>query len=93
MNHQQLTRHNFWKTIALLSVIVSMSVCILAADQKNQDRPNIILIMADDLGYECLGANGGTSYNTPVLDKLAKTGIRFEHCYSQPRKMLDMPHV
>jgi len=84
MNHQQLTRHNFWKTIALLSVIVSMSVCILAADQKNQDRPNIILIMADDLGYECLGANGGTSYNTPVLDKLAKTGIRFEHCYSQP---------
>lgn len=40
--------------------------------------------MADDLGYECIGANGGTSYKTPVLDRLAETGVRFEHCYSQP---------
>ncbi len=47
-------------------------------------KPNIVLIMADDLGYECVGANGGTSYRTPNLDRLAKTGIRFEHCYSQP---------
>lgn len=47
-------------------------------------KPNIILIMADDLGYECLGANGSTSYKTPRLDALAKTGLRFVHCYSQP---------
>jgi len=40
--------------------------------------------MADDLGYECLGANGGTSYHTPFLDELAKTGVRFDHCHSQP---------
>jgi len=40
--------------------------------------------MADDLGYECLGCNGGTSYKTPNLDKLAADGIRFEHCYVQP---------
>ncbi len=47
-------------------------------------RPNIILIMADDLGYECIGANGSTSYQTPVLDRLAATGVRFDHCYAQP---------
>lgn len=47
-------------------------------------RPNVILIMADDLGFECLGANGGTSYKTPSLDALARTGTRFNHCYSQP---------
>jgi len=47
-------------------------------------RPNILLIMADDLGYECIGANGGTSYKTPVLDGLADAGVRFEHCYAQP---------
>ena len=47
-------------------------------------RPNIVLIMADDLGYECISANGGTSYQTPVLDRLAAEGIRFEHCYAQP---------
>lgn len=53
----------------------------LAGENK---RPNIVLIMADDLGYECLGCYGGTSYKTPVLDELAGTGMRFEHCYSQP---------
>jgi arylsulfatase A len=43
-----------------------------------------VLIMADDLGYETLGANGGTSYRTGRLDQLAATGMRFEHCYVQP---------
>lgn len=47
-------------------------------------QPNIILILVDDFGYECVGANGGTSYKTPVMDKLAATGVRFEHCYVQP---------
>ena len=45
--------------------------------------PNIVMIMADDLGYECIGANGGTSYKTPVLDQMAAEGVRFEHCYAQ----------
>jgi len=47
-------------------------------------RPNIVVIMADDLGYECIGANGGTSYRTPVLDAMAQRGVRFEHAYAQP---------
>jgi arylsulfatase A len=46
--------------------------------------PNVILILADDLGYETIGANGGTSYKTPVLDGLARTGVRFTHAYAQP---------
>jgi len=47
-------------------------------------KPNIIVILVDDMGYECIGANGGTSYQTPEIDKLAATGVRFEHCYVQP---------
>jgi arylsulfatase A len=47
-------------------------------------RANVILVMADDLGYETIGANGGTSYKTPVLDKLASQGVRFERCFVQP---------
>ncbi|MEN9635519.1 MAG: hypothetical protein RL077_3923, partial [Verrucomicrobiota bacterium] len=39
--------------------------------------PNIILILADDLGFETIRANGGTSYLTPVLDRLAANGVRF----------------
>jgi arylsulfatase A len=46
--------------------------------------PNIVVILADDFGYECVGANGSQSYKTPVLDQLAATGMRFERCYSQP---------
>jgi arylsulfatase A len=40
--------------------------------------------MADDLGYETIGANGGQSYQTPNLDRLAATGMRFERCHVQP---------
>ena len=40
--------------------------------------------MADDLGYECITVNGGSSYSTPNLDKLAETGVRFTNCYATP---------
>ncbi|MGC9354433.1 MAG: sulfatase-like hydrolase/transferase [Mariniphaga sp.] len=46
--------------------------------------PNIVLIMADDMGKECVGSYGNKEYNTPNLDRLASSGIRFDHCYSQP---------
>ena len=38
-------------------------------------KPNVILIMADDIGYEGLGINGSLSYNTPNLDALASNGV------------------
>ena len=50
----------------------------------NNKRPNIILIMSDDLGYEVINVNGGTSYETPRLNNLAETGIRFENAHAQP---------
>lgn len=46
--------------------------------------PNVVLIMADDMGYECVTANGGKSYETPRLDALAAGGLRFTNCYSTP---------
>jgi arylsulfatase A len=64
-------------TLSLLSIV-------LLTIATHARRPNVILIMADDMGYECLAANGGETYKTPRLDQLAKTGIRFEHCHSQP---------
>ena len=47
-------------------------------------KPNIILIMSDDLGYEVIGANGGTSYKTPVIDGMADTGMRFANAHVMP---------
>lgn len=46
--------------------------------------PNLILVLADDLGRECLGCYGGESYDTPHLDRLAREGTRFEACYATP---------
>ena len=48
------------------------------------DRPNVILIMADDMGYEALSANGSESCKSPNLDKLAAKGVRFTNCFSNP---------
>lgn len=67
--------------LAVSAVLIANSVF---TSRLTAEPPNIVMIMADDLGFECIGANGGTSYKTPVLDKLASQGVRFEHCYSQP---------
>ncbi|MDC0317018.1 sulfatase-like hydrolase/transferase [bacterium] len=48
------------------------------------ERPNILLIMADDVGIEGLGCYGGVSYKTPHLDRMAAAGLRFTRAYSQP---------
>ncbi len=46
------------------------------------ERPNIVLILADDLGYGDLGCYGATDAKTPVLDRLAEQGVRFTQHYS-----------
>ncbi len=52
--------------------------------QAAPDRPNVVLFLVDDLGYEALGAYGGVSYETPALDRLAASGVRFTHAYATP---------
>ncbi len=69
----------------VLSASILGAPWVASAAAEAADRPpNLVLIMADDLGYETIAANGGTSYQTPELDRLAATGVRFEHCYVQP---------
>ena len=79
-----LNRRDFLKTAAIGAAAAAMPAGLTGAEAAGKTPTNIILFMADDLGYECIGANGGQSYKTPVLDEMARTGIRFEHCYSQP---------
>ena len=68
-----------------LIAINTPSICAgKDAIRPASERPNIILIMADDLGFETIGAYGSASYNTPRIDQLASDGIRFDHCYAQP---------
>lgn len=46
--------------------------------------PNIIVILADDLGLSRVGCYGGGPFRTPHIDRLASLGMRFERCYSMP---------
>lgn len=53
-------------------------------ESKSNSKPNIILILTDDLGFETLTCNGGQSYHTPDLYKMAETSIRFTNCFASP---------
>lgn len=65
-----------WLSILLLTVIgVSHSI----------GKPtNVVLILADDVGFECFSSYGSEEYHTPRLDALAEEGIRFTNCHSTP---------
>ncbi|MDC0308532.1 FAD-dependent oxidoreductase, partial [Planctomycetaceae bacterium] len=54
------------------------------ASHLPRDKPNIILIFADDLGIEALNTYGGRGVRTPHLDKLASNGMLFTHCFANP---------
>ncbi len=67
-----------------IRVSVVLLFAVFGALIQAAERPNIVLVMADDLGVEGLGCYGGTSYRTPNLDRLASQGVRFTHAYAQP---------
>ncbi|WP_417040799.1 sulfatase-like hydrolase/transferase [Cylindrospermopsis raciborskii] len=53
-----------------------------ATDFPAKERPNIVFILADDLGWGDLSIDGQKNYQTPYLDQLARDGIRFNQAYS-----------
>lgn len=62
------------------------ALCVLLAPVATAlERPNVVLIVCDDLGAEMVGAYGGESFETPRIDELARTGLRFDSAYAQPR--------
>lgn len=61
-----------------LLIIVSILITSLA---NSQDRPNIVIVLADDLDYGDLGCYGCTDIKTPNIDRLAKQGVQFTNFY------------
>ena len=68
-------------SIWLLGIICNCLFFFLVKN-KNQRRPNIVFLLADDLGYNELGAYGQKIIKTPNLDKLAKQSMRFTDFYA-----------
>jgi len=71
-----------------MAAVVGLAVLVLAADSVQAYdvsaavKPNIIFILADDLGFNQIGAYGDTPIKTPNLDRMAQNGIRFTQAYA-----------
>ena len=56
--------------------------CLVPCAQGTDNRPNIVFIMADDQGYGDVACYGSRHLLTPNIDRLAREGLRFTHCYA-----------
>ena len=74
------------KTHLFLALLLTLPLAASGGAARRQPpaRPNILFILADDLGYADVGFNGGREIKTPNLDKLAAAGARLEQFYVQP---------
>jgi len=71
--------------LILLGTISLLSARTWAADSSgNAKRPNIVFILADDLGYTDVACFGSKYYETPSIDRLAAEGMRFTSAYACP---------
>ncbi|MFP6737640.1 MAG: sulfatase-like hydrolase/transferase, partial [Planctomycetota bacterium] len=68
--------------LGLCTLCLFLSAPTLAANEAGKRKPNLVIIMADDLGYGELSCYGNTAYKTPHLDALAQAGIRFTDYHS-----------
>lgn len=72
------------RLVFALSLLALLHLMVPTWAQADDRLPNLVVIMADDLGMEGVGAYGGKSYETPNLDALAAGGLRFTHCFANP---------
>ena len=73
-----------WRVFPATVVLLLCSLCasIVEADETPAQRPNIVLILADDLGYADVGPHGCQDIPTPAIDRLAARGVRFTDGYA-----------
>ena len=74
------------KSVGILCLVLLVTPSVGTADEQvtKKARPNIVLILADDLGYSDLGCFGG-EISTPRLDALAASGLRMTQLYNAAR--------
>jgi hypothetical protein len=86
MTASNVTRRGFLKTLGWGAAVLSLPGCRTgsAASAARSKRPNIVLIMSDDMGFSDIGCYGG-EIDTPNLDALAAGGLRFTQFYNTAR--------
>ncbi|MFN9712584.1 MAG: arylsulfatase [Planctomycetota bacterium] len=77
-----MNRRRIIQTVTALLVLATTSPAVAEEEERAPARPNIIFIMADDLGYGDLGCYGQKRIQTPNIDRFAAEGMRFTQCYA-----------
>ncbi|MBI1357519.1 MAG: sulfatase-like hydrolase/transferase [Acidobacteria bacterium] len=70
--------------LAVALALAAWTGCASPQPARTADTPNIVLLMADDLGWTDTGAYGSSYYETPNIDRLAREGLRFTDAYANP---------
>ena len=78
-NRKETQREQSWRLLAGLCLLIALSPAVWG---QGASRPNILVIMVDDLGYGDLSGYGARDVRTPHLDALASSGIRFSRFYA-----------
>src|ERR1051326_9379934 len=68
--------------VLMIALLAAGNSFVLAQQKSSFKQPNIILIVADDLGYGDVGCYGQKKIETPNIDRLAKEGLRFKQFYA-----------
>ena len=68
----------------LVAMLLPPLAALHAVEKPKLAKPNIIFVLADDLGIGNVSCYGADHFKTPNIDALAKSGIRFTHCYASP---------
>lgn len=68
--------------LSVLSLAFSVFLCLGGSTLSAADKPNVVFILCDNLGYGDVGAFGNTVHRTPNLDRMAAEGRKFTHYYS-----------
>ena len=76
-----LTRRGFLNWAGLTAAAIISNPILKAAQSKPHDRPNLLIVMADDCTYKDLSLYGGQNAKTPNIDKLAAEGVVFDRAY------------
>jgi len=79
-----ITRREFVKTAGLGAAVLTLAGCASVAGGRSgsKGKPNIVYVLADDLGYAEVGCYGQKKIRTPNIDKLASQGMKFTQHYS-----------
>ena len=75
-----MNKNNIWNLALLLILMMAAAGC--KTTKKEIQKPNVVFILADDLGYHDLSCTGSTYYETPNIDRIAAEGMEFTQGYA-----------